>query len=201
GRAGGASGPADGGRCDERRHPHPIGHRAGRPPGGRAAPASGLRRAAQGGRRPVGPRGPGPVPPGDGPGARGLPAARRPGSRPALRRPRPLLRCGGRGHAPHPHRPRPRPQAAEARRRVRIDLDALLVEPPGDDLLALDEALTALAREDPGAAELVKLRAFAGLPLAHAAEVLGIGRRTADRDWAYARAWLSHALAGPDRPE
>ena len=46
----------------------------------------------------------------------------------------------------------------------------------------------------------MKLRAFAGLTLAEAAEVLGIGRRTADRDWAYARAWLSHALAGPDRP-
>ena len=83
---------------------------------------------------------------------------------------------------------------------MRIDLDALLVEPPGDDVLALDEALTALAREDPGAAELVKLRAFAGLTLAQAAEVLGIGRRTADRDWAYARAWLCHALAGPDSP-
>jgi hypothetical protein len=83
---------------------------------------------------------------------------------------------------------------------VRIDLDALLVEPPGDDLLALDEALTALAREDPGAAELVKLRAFAGRTLAQAAEVLGIGRRTADRDWAYARAWLCHALARTDRP-
>jgi RNA polymerase sigma factor (TIGR02999 family) len=86
------------------------------------------------------------------------------------------------------------------RRRVRIDLDALLVEPPGEELLALDEALTALAREDPGAAELVKLRAFAGLTLGQAAEVLGIGRRTADRDWAYARAWLCHALAGTDLP-
>ena len=51
-----------------------------------------------------------------------------------------------------------------------------------------------------GAAELVKLRAFAGLTLAQAAEVLGIGRRTADRDWAYARAWLCHALVGTDRP-
>jgi hypothetical protein len=46
----------------------------------------------------------------------------------------------------------------------------------------------------------VKLRAFAGLTLARAAEALGIGRRTADRDWAYARAWLSHALAGTGRP-
>jgi RNA polymerase sigma factor (TIGR02999 family) len=85
------------------------------------------------------------------------------------------------------------------RLRVRIDLDALSIEPPGDELLDLDEALSALAREDPSAAALVKLRAFAGLTLAQAAEALGIGRRTADRDWAYARAWLCHALAGLDR--
>ena len=97
-------------------------------------------------------------------------------------------------------RDRRRLKRGGGRRRTRIDLDALLVEPPGDDLLALDEALTALAREDPGAAALVKLRAFAGLTLGQAAEVLGIGRRTADRDWAYARAWLCHALAGADRP-
>ena len=97
-------------------------------------------------------------------------------------------------------RDRKRLRRGGSRRRVRIDLDALLVEPPGEDLLDLDEALTALAREDPGAAELVKLRAFAGLTLAQAAEALGIGRRTADRDWAYARAWLCHALAGTDPP-
>jgi RNA polymerase sigma factor (TIGR02999 family) len=96
-------------------------------------------------------------------------------------------------------RSRNRLKRGGGRRRVRIDLDALLIEPPGDELLALDEALSGLAREDPGAAELVKLRAFAGLTLAQAAEALGIGRRTADRDWAYARAWLCHALAGSDR--
>ncbi len=62
------------------------------------------------------------------------------------------------------------------RRRVRLDLDALLAEPPGDDLLALDEALTALAGEDPGAAELVQLRVFAGLTLGQAAKALGISR-------------------------
>jgi RNA polymerase sigma factor (TIGR02999 family) len=95
-------------------------------------------------------------------------------------------------------RDRKRLRRGGGRRRVRIDLDALLVEPPGEDLLALDEAVTALAREDPRAAELVNLRAFAGLTLTQAAEVLGIGRRTADRDWAYARAWLTHALAGTD---
>ena len=98
-------------------------------------------------------------------------------------------------------RDRRRLKRGGSRRRVRIDLDNLLVEPPGDDLLDLDEALIALAREDPEAAELVKLRAFAGLTLAQAAEVLGIGRRAADRDWAYARAWLCHALTGSDPPK
>ena len=96
-------------------------------------------------------------------------------------------------------RRRQRLKRGGGRRRLRINLDALHIEPPGDDLLALDEALTALAREDPGAAALVQLRAFAGLTLGQAAEALGIGRRTADRDWAYARAWLSHALDGPGR--
>lgn len=91
-------------------------------------------------------------------------------------------------------RSRRRVKRGGGRRRVRINLDSLIVESPGDDFMALDEALTDLAREDPGAAELVKLRAFAGLTLAQAAEVLGISRRTADRDWAYARAWLCHAL-------
>ena len=95
-------------------------------------------------------------------------------------------------------RDRKRLKRGGGRRRVQIDLDNLLAAPPGDDVLALDEALTALAHEDPEAAELVKLRAFAGLTLAQAAEALGIGRRTADRDWAYARAWLCRALAGTD---
>ncbi len=79
-------------------------------------------------------------------------------------------------------------------RRVRIDLDSLLVEPPGEELLALDDALEALALEDPAGADVVRLRVFAGLTLAETAEVLGIGRRTADSYWAYARAWLCHAL-------
>ncbi len=93
-------------------------------------------------------------------------------------------------------RNRRRQKRGGGRRRVQIDLEAILVEPPGDDLLALDEALKSLAREDPVGAELVGLRAFAGLTLAESAEVLGISRRTADRYWAYARAWLCDALSG-----
>jgi RNA polymerase sigma factor (TIGR02999 family) len=96
-------------------------------------------------------------------------------------------------------RDRRRQKRGGGRRRVRINLDALLHDPPDDDVLALDEALQALAREDPAGAELVRLRAFAGLTLAEAAKVMGIGRRTADRYWAYARAWLCDAL-GDDEP-
>ena len=86
-------------------------------------------------------------------------------------------------------------RGGDCHRRVQINLDALLHHPPDDDLLALDEALQALAQEDPAGAELVRLRAFAGLTLVQAAEVMGIGRRTADRYWAYARAWLCDALS------
>jgi len=95
-------------------------------------------------------------------------------------------------------RDRRRQKRGGEHRRVRIDLDAILVEPPGDDLLALDEALLALALEDPIGAELVQMRAFAGLTLTEAAEALGIGRRTADRYWAFARAWLCDALSAGD---
>jgi RNA polymerase sigma factor (TIGR02999 family) len=74
----------------------------------------------------------------------------------------------------------------------RVDLENVqLAEPlPSGDLLALDEALTELAQGDPQAAELVQLRFFAGLSQQQAADVLGVSRRTADRTWAYARAWL-----------
>ena len=65
------------------------------------------------------------------------------------------------------------------------------------ELLALDEALDRLAAADPQAAELVKLRYFAGLTIPEAAAALGISPRTADRLWAYARAWLRAAIGEP----
>jgi RNA polymerase sigma factor (TIGR02999 family) len=82
--------------------------------------------------------------------------------------------------------------------RARADLDMNQVGVPEvrEDLLALDEALDQLAAADPEAARLVQLRYFAGLTLAEAAQVLGVSPRTADRLWAYARAWLLHALEG-----
>src|SRR5262249_54091904 len=84
--------------------------------------------------------------------------------------------------------------------RQRIDLDLLAAAPPRhDDLLDLDEALSQLAAADPQAAELVKLRYFAGLTVPEAAGVLGVAPRTADFLWAYARAFLLRALGGMDR--
>jgi RNA polymerase sigma factor (TIGR02999 family) len=64
------------------------------------------------------------------------------------------------------------------------------------DLLALDDALNQLAKEDRAKYELVKLRFFAGLTIEQVAEVLGISTSTADRHWAYARAWLYRRIAG-----
>ena len=80
---------------------------------------------------------------------------------------------------------------------LRIELDDAVDESDAensDDLLALDEALTRLADVDEGAAELVKLRYFAGLTIQEAADVLGISSRTAKRNWAFARAWLQREI-------
>jgi RNA polymerase sigma factor (TIGR02999 family) len=84
------------------------------------------------------------------------------------------------------------------RERIDLDLAAVAVDSPGDDLLALDEALEKLEREDPTCAALVKLRFFAGLAHEEAARALGVPRRTADRHWAYAKAWLYEELRRGD---
>src|SRR5437764_10346752 len=82
--------------------------------------------------------------------------------------------------------------------RARVDLDSLEAAAPerSDDLLALDEALSQLAVADPQAAELVKLRYFAGLTVREAAEALGVAPRTADFLWAYAKSWLLQKIEG-----
>ena len=85
---------------------------------------------------------------------------------------------------------------------ARQDLDAERVSLPEvrEDVIALDEALTKFAAVQPQAAQLVQLRYFAGLSIPEAAHTLGISPRTADRLWAYARAWLHQEIAG-DPPE
>jgi RNA polymerase sigma factor (TIGR02999 family) len=76
--------------------------------------------------------------------------------------------------------------------RHRVDLDKIefALDTSDEDLIALDEALTRLAAEDPDAARLVNLRFFAGLTMKDAAASLGLSQRTAERQWTYARAWL-----------
>lgn len=87
------------------------------------------------------------------------------------------------------------------RERVELEQFAAAEGPQATiDLLALDEALAKLAEEDALKAELVKLRFFAGLTLAQAAQTLDISPATADRHWAYARAYLFQLVHGGDAP-
>lgn len=106
--------------------------------------------------------------------------------------------------------------AAEAMRRILVDharhkksakrgggrpraefRDDAVASPEGsEEVLAVDEALAGLAAADAQAAELVKLRYFAGLSIDESAQALNISPRSADRLWAYARAWLQRAIAG-----
>jgi len=78
----------------------------------------------------------------------------------------------------------------------RVDLDDLLVadQASEEELFSIDDALQELARRNRPCAELVKLRFFTGLTLDEAAAAMGIARRTANRYWAFARAWLFDAL-------
>jgi RNA polymerase sigma factor (TIGR02999 family) len=85
----------------------------------------------------------------------------------------------------------------------RLDLDKVTVadQAADEELIAVDDCLERLAQEVPVCAELVKLRFFAGLTQEEAAAALGLARRTADRTWAYARAWLYEALSQDDPPQ
>jgi RNA polymerase sigma factor (TIGR02999 family) len=82
--------------------------------------------------------------------------------------------------------------------RKRMDIDALdlATRATPDQLLALNDALSKLAREDRAAARLVELRYFAGLTVEQAGKVLRISTATAYRHWKYARAWLHSELLG-----
>jgi RNA polymerase sigma factor (TIGR02999 family) len=81
-------------------------------------------------------------------------------------------------------------------RRFELSETDRVAVPEPDTLLAIDEALEKLAAEDPGSADVARLRLFAGLSVEEVAEALGMSRATAFRDWAYARAWLTAALSG-----
>lgn len=91
-----------------------------------------------------------------------------------------------------------RPKHGGDRQRVDWEAACTIAEEPAEDLVALDEALTRLAKDHPARAELVKLRFFAGLTMPEAARVLGVSLATAERYWTYARTWLYAELSDAD---
>ncbi len=88
------------------------------------------------------------------------------------------------------------PKAGGVHCRMELSEVAVEIQKRDVDLIALSESLDKLQSQDPRAAELVKLRFFAGLTRRQAAEALGISVATADNDWAYAKGWLKAELAG-----
>ncbi|MHB8897746.1 MAG: ECF-type sigma factor [Thermoguttaceae bacterium] len=88
------------------------------------------------------------------------------------------------------------PEAGGGCQRVEMSHVDPEIQKPGLDLLALSDALDKLAAMDPRAAELVKLRFFAGLTREQAAGTLGVSIRTTDTDWAYAKCWLQLEMSG-----
>jgi len=83
-------------------------------------------------------------------------------------------------------------------KRVELTEDALRVEPPATDLLALDEALTKLDRYDPRKCEVVMLRYFAGLSIEETAAALSLSTATIRNEWTFARAWLLREMSRGD---
>jgi RNA polymerase sigma factor (TIGR02999 family) len=81
-------------------------------------------------------------------------------------------------------------------RRVELSQVDAEIQRPGLDVLALNDALKKFAIVDPRAAELLKLRFFAGLTRKEAAETLGVSISTVDTDWIYAKCWLQFELFG-----
>ena len=77
-----------------------------------------------------------------------------------------------------------------------IENDALAIEPPAEDVLALDEALKKLEAEDPRKGQVVALRFFAGLTNEEIATALDVSLPTVERDWRFARAWLQREMGG-----
>lgn len=83
-----------------------------------------------------------------------------------------------------------------AHEHVLADDDVIIAPMPDEDLLAVDEALQRLEKEDAVAAEIVSLRFFAGLKWPEIAELTGINERELNRQWTFARAWLKTEITG-----
>ena len=79
-------------------------------------------------------------------------------------------------------------------RRIELADGVAWIEPPSNDLLALDDAIEQLGAQDASLAEIVRLRYYTGLSVEETAEVIGVSVSTVTRDWRFARAWLAERL-------
>ena len=87
------------------------------------------------------------------------------------------------------------PQRKRCDERSTWDEAKFASELPGDEILAVDEALSKMEFQDPDLAKLVKLRYFAGLSIAETASALGVSESSVDRSWRGARAWLFREIS------
>lgn len=87
------------------------------------------------------------------------------------------------------------------RKRLELHESGLAIQPPDDDVLAVDEAVKKLEREDPEQAQLVMLRYFSGLTTEETADVLGVSTATVERRWRFVRAWLRRELGAAEEAE
>jgi RNA polymerase sigma-70 factor (ECF subfamily) len=92
------------------------------------------------------------------------------------------------------------PSEAGMQCEYRLDEEVVGPSEHGVELLALDDALASLAKMDPRKGRLVELRYFGGLTIEEIAEILGIARETAKRDWKIAKAWLFAELRPRQSP-
>jgi RNA polymerase sigma factor (TIGR02999 family) len=84
-------------------------------------------------------------------------------------------------------------------RQVLLEEAAMIATPRGSDLVALDDALSALAKVDPRKAQVVELRFFGGLSVEESAHVLNVSAGTVLRDWRLSKSWLLRELSGEER--
>ena len=101
----------------------------------------------------------------------------------------------------HARRKRAARRGGRGRKFALDEADRVVIFADPDIILDIDDALARLAAEDPASADVARLRLFAGLSIDEAAEALGISRATAFREWAYARSWLTAALAAGERDD
>jgi RNA polymerase sigma factor (TIGR02999 family) len=91
------------------------------------------------------------------------------------------------------------PKHGGGARRVELTEGLAIIEPPAEDVLAVDEAIQQLQAEKPHLAEIAMLRYFAGLSAGETAAVLGVSASTLAREWRFARAWLVRRLGSDDK--